>query len=220
MAFGVKDYCYGILNSPAYASYTNMQTLVVDLLNYSSAAQVYGNYNVENLANAGLTDEQKALATADTVLEGLEDKKDVNSSTVETPTATIAPSLTLGNSIMIRYRVTLPEDITNVTFKIVNASDADRTWNFTSSAFVSTGKANEYYVYFDALNAEQVSDVLYATVYDGATAISNTCQYTIESYVVAAQATTAEGYANLRALTAAMMKYGIAASNYAANPTA
>ncbi len=221
LKFGVIDYCYGALNNSAFSSYTNMQRAIVDLLNYASEAQIYANYNTENLANAGLTDEQKALASADTVLEGVVDMKNVNYTTIDNPTATIVPSVTVHSSIIVRYRVVLPEGVTpaEATLKIVNASDANREWKLTGTDFVSTGKANEYYAYLSALNAEQVTDLLYATVYVGETAISNTCQYTIGSYYVAAQAQTDSSFDTLKAVTKAMMKYGIAVGTYAANPT-
>lgn len=43
--------------------YTKLQTLAVDILNCGAAAQEYRDFDVENLANANLTEEQKAKAT-------------------------------------------------------------------------------------------------------------------------------------------------------------
>ena len=42
-----------------------LKSLGVDLLRYGAAAQTYFKYNTENLANAGLSAEQKLVATAE-----------------------------------------------------------------------------------------------------------------------------------------------------------
>ena len=56
----IQDYAKKVLADPEYQ---NMYTLVVDMLNYGAAAQTHFGYNLGNLANAFLTNEQKALAT-------------------------------------------------------------------------------------------------------------------------------------------------------------
>ena len=60
--YSVKQYCYNTL-SKANTTAANKRVLV-DFLNYASAAQVYFNLNTKNLVNAELTDEQKAFGTA------------------------------------------------------------------------------------------------------------------------------------------------------------
>ena len=57
----VRDYV-----ARAYKSQNALgKTMVVDMLNYGAAAQVYFKYNTEDLANNQLTDEQKASGTAE-----------------------------------------------------------------------------------------------------------------------------------------------------------
>ena len=51
----VKDYCTAILSDSAYATYHNV---VIDLLQYGAAAQMYTGTNTDALANADLTDAQ------------------------------------------------------------------------------------------------------------------------------------------------------------------
>ena len=46
------------------------KALAIATLNYAAAAQTYFDYNTENLANAGLSDEQKALTYANTYADG------------------------------------------------------------------------------------------------------------------------------------------------------
>ncbi|MBQ8474640.1 MAG: hypothetical protein IJ499_03145, partial [Clostridia bacterium] len=69
----------------------------------------------------------------------------------------------------------------------------------------------EYYVRFDGLNAGQMSENMYVTVYDGEEAVSNTVLYSIESYAYSKQTS---GNESLIALLEAMMKYGHSAYEY------
>ena len=66
-----------------------------------------------------------------------------------------------------------------------------------------------YYVLFDGLNAGQMRQEVYMTIYNGKTPVSNTACYSIESYAFQKQ-----NDANLGDLVKAMMKYGDAANEY------
>jgi len=57
----VRTYAMNLLTNKAMTG--KIKTLVVDMLNYGAEAQTYFKYNEADLANALLTDEQKALAT-------------------------------------------------------------------------------------------------------------------------------------------------------------
>lgn len=58
--YSVKQYVEETLETSTDEEY---KTLLVDLLNYGAARQMYSGYNTANLANAGLTAEQQAFAT-------------------------------------------------------------------------------------------------------------------------------------------------------------
>ena len=58
--YSVVTYCTSQLSK---ASDAKFKKVLVDLLNYGAAAQAHAKYNVANLANASLTDAQKALGT-------------------------------------------------------------------------------------------------------------------------------------------------------------
>lgn len=60
-AYSVKTYAENKLN--AADSSDELKQLVIDMLHYGAAAQNYKGYNTENLATAGLTEEQKASAS-------------------------------------------------------------------------------------------------------------------------------------------------------------
>lgn len=57
----IKVYAQGIFATANDA----FKTVIVDMLNYGAAAQTYFDYKTDTLANAGLSPEQKALATED-----------------------------------------------------------------------------------------------------------------------------------------------------------
>ena len=56
-------YATRMLGTDEVKANAELMTLYVDMLNYGAAAQVQFEYDIENLANANLTDEQKAYAT-------------------------------------------------------------------------------------------------------------------------------------------------------------
>lgn len=64
--YSVKQYCENMLKTSADAK---LNTLLVDILYYGDAAQKYANYKTDSLATAGLTDEQKALRSANTTAD-------------------------------------------------------------------------------------------------------------------------------------------------------
>lgn len=64
--YSVKQYCENMLKTSADAK---LKTLLVDILYYGDAAQKYANYKTDSLATAGLTDEQKALRSANTTAD-------------------------------------------------------------------------------------------------------------------------------------------------------
>ncbi len=217
--YGVEEYLYNLFKIAKNEGDDELKTLIADLLNYGAAAQNYIGWNnddAKDLANAKLI-KDKNTGAATTDVGTLNNIRNANHVEIANPTATMATTVVLANSIQVRYRLTLPEDITNVTLK-VSVGGVESTVG--TENLVATGKANEYYFYVDTLNADQVSDEILVTVYDGETAISNTYRYSVESYAALAAETTQAEYESLRTLTDAMIKYGKAAAAYAASLTA
>ncbi len=66
-----RIYAEQMLASQAYGS-GDWATLFVDMLNYGASAQEHFGYDTEHLANAGLTEEQRALASGEVTLEMVE----------------------------------------------------------------------------------------------------------------------------------------------------
>ena len=198
--YSVARYCYDILEE---TDNPTLRTLLVDLLNYGAAAQVYSWYKDKTLCNADLTAEQKAWGTtADPVLTSHLDEE---YETVENPKAVWeAAGLVLDHAITMRFRFTA-ENIENLIVKI---RCDDQEWTI-SSFEASADKENQYYAYFNGLTARQMRQVVYVTVYEGDTAVSNTITYSMETY-----ACNKQDEPRLGDLVKAMMRYGDSAAAY------
>ena len=205
VTYSVAQYCYKLLSKSAVTANTDMRQLLVDLLNYGAAAQKYRNYKTDNLANSKLTEAQKAWGTG--TLRSLNTVQNADYKVISNPAAVWkGAGLVLEESVVLRLKLEAAS-IEGLSVKIRRADVASVT--IPSSEFVAADGG--YYVYFDGLDANEMSDTLYLTVYRGETAVSNTLSYSIESY---AYSKMGVGGA-LSDLLSAMMKYGDSAKAYA-----
>ena len=204
--YSATDYIKSTLNKPT--SSAKLKTLLVDLVYYGEACQVYQNYKTDNLLTDILTDEQKALrSTADLNLTNI---KNASYKTCENRLVKFGTALRLNNSV----EIAIPLNMTNVTlddlsFKVKIGS---RTLTYTYAENPDNfekGKDGYWYFYFDGVYANQMSDEVFITAYKGAEQVSYTLKYSVESY--AATVTDAK----LKAVTDAMMRYGNSAKAYA-----
>ncbi len=203
--YSVATYCYNILNKYNTPAYAELLTLLVDLLNYGSASQIYMNYNTDALVNANLTEAQKEWGTSEdrelVTVQNLAYEK------IENPTVSWkGGGLNLQKSVSMRFKIDAT-DITNLTVKVTNDKGGEAI--LTPDTFEAT--TGGYYVYFKDFNAGQMSEVVYLTVYEGDVAVSNTIRYSIESYAYAKQNDADEKLSNL---VKAMIKYGDSAYEY------
>ncbi len=204
--YSATDYIKSTLNKPT--SSAKLKTLLVDLVYYGEACQVYQNYRTDNLLTDILTDEQKALrSTADLNLTNI---KNASYKTCKNRLVKFGTALRLNNSV----EIAIPLNMTNVTlddlsFKVKIGS---RTLTYTYAENPDNfekGKDGYWYFYFDGVYANQMSDEVFITAYKGAEQVSYTLKYSVESY--AATVTDAK----LKAVTDAMMRYGNSAKAYA-----
>lgn len=211
--FSVAQYAHKMLANDTIAS--EMKTFLVDLLNYGSAAQVYFDYNTENLANADLTDEQKAYATADVAsVESIKEKVESAEDEVRVQGA----SLSLVNTIDVNVRFDLYNRTTAdvyATIDYIDIKGAHQTIVVDGNDFNSlVGLENKYYIVFSEYGATQMGDAFTVKFYDKATdeAIGDTYTYSIESYL--ARALEKANNQALVDLIEAMIKYGNSAEIY------
>lgn len=204
--YSATDYIKSTLNKPT--SSAKLKTLLVDLVYYGEACQVYQNYKTDNLLTDILTDEQKALRSAADL--NLTNIKNASYETCENRLVKFGTALRLNNSV----EIAIPLNMTNVTlddlsFKVKIGS---RTLTYTYAENpdnLEKGKDGYWYFYFDGVYANQMSDEVFITAYKGNEQVSYTLKYSVESY--AATVTDAK----LKAVTDAMMRYGNSAKAYA-----
>lgn len=204
--YSAIDYIKSTLNKPT--SSAKLKTLLVDLVYYGEACQVYQNYKTDNLLTDILTDEQKTLrSTADLNLTNI---KNASYETCENRLVKFGTALRLNNSV----EIAIPLNMTNVTlddlsFKVKIGS---RTLTYTYAENPDNfekGKDGYWYFYFDGVYANQMSDEVFITAYKGDEQVSYTLKYSVESYAATVTDT------KLKAVTDAMMRYGNSAKAYA-----
>ena len=208
VTYSVKQYCDNMLarceEGGIYANDEKFKRLLIDLLNYGSAAQIYADYNTDTLANASLTETQKSWATQGSL--NLESVTNTKYEEIENASATWkSAGLVLQDAVIMRIKIAT-ESVEGLTVKI--RTDENQS-GWTVSEFVET--SGGYYLYFDGLSARKMSETVYVTAYRNGEVISNTLTYSIESYAKSKQNDTNESLANL---VEAMMKYGKSAKAY------
>lgn len=204
--YSVAQYCYNILEKYSDDENAKLRTLLVDLLNYGSTAQLYTEHNKENLANAKLTEKQKSFATKDKPI--LTTVKNTAYKKIDNPSVNWkSAGLNLQKSVALRFKIA-SDSIEGLSVKVETASG--NSWTIGAKAFNKTSSGYEFL--FNELGAGQMSEPIYLTVYRGNTVVSNTICYSIESYAYAKQGSTDEALNNL---LSAMIKYGNSAKTYA-----
>ena len=194
------------------SGYDKLYTVVMDMLNYGTAAQQYFNRHADAPANEAyaIFADYACYATAD-LTSPLEDLSKETSN--DGAAAILSQTLELGTRIGIRYKVALPEGVNVEDVTLVIRDELD---NELTSIPLSTGTVDSrgrYVVTFYGLASRQMRDVVTSTVYVNNTAISATCAYSISTYAYEV-ATTAGMPENLIALTCLMVIYGDSAAVY------
>ncbi len=200
MEYGVANYCYNML---AKTEDAKLRRLLVDLLNYGAAAQTYSQYKKNDLCNAKLTEEQKAWGTTGDLT--LTDNLNTKYAVLEDAKATWkAASLRLENDVTIRFRFAA-DNVENLTVRFEIGGQTFVVSEFEADA----SNPGQYYVSFNGTVARQMREIVLATVYEGDTAVSNTLQYSVESY-----AHSKQNVVNLGDMVKAMIRYGDSADAY------
>ncbi|MBR3909521.1 MAG: hypothetical protein IKJ50_07375, partial [Clostridia bacterium] len=206
----IYNYCNEQINKYYNnASYKKLVALLVDILNYGAAAQKYKGYKTDDLANANLTDAQKALGNQEVIT--YTDEKNMNYKTVDNGIATFkAVGLALSDSVIMTFKFELAAGATldGVTAHI---EAIGKKWDIPSSEFTYEASTGRYVVSFAELNPAQMRNVVVVNLVKDGNVVSNSVTYSIESYGLskaANQATT------LKALVEAMARYGRSAKAY------
>ena len=173
-SYSVATYCY---NRLAKSSDAKFKRVCVDLLNYGAAAQTYFSYNTENLANAALTDEQKAFGS--TEYSALTDNR--TNSGEYTDYGVKAFNLVYEEVIKVLVAVEA-KDLNGVVAKVTLDG---KVYEIASSEFtpLTIGGVQCYAFYFTNILPNQTRSVFSVTLEKDGVAVGNTMTYSIESYL-------------------------------------
>ena len=213
VTYSVAQYCYNKLsdNYPSGTAEDALATLLVDILRYGEATQIYTDHKTDDLVTADLIGtpwENWGTASDRSLSNVVAVTNDVQSPAVVWKKV----ALFLRETSRIRFQIatTLTEDMTLKGF--VNGQ---QILSVSSEDFIAT--ADGYYVFIDGLSALDMSLSMDYAVFVGEEQVSKTLTYSVESY--AANAVTANQNAKLVSMMKAMIRYGDSAKAYrAANP--
>ena len=206
--YSVAQYAYGQMGKSNASQ--ELKTLCAELLRYGACAQTYKDYRTDFFADKALTQEQTALlAELDTVEFGSTNR---TLSDLDSPVAQwVGKALILDSKVTLRYVVeprTDAEDI-SVQVRYLDCEGAEQTVILTEGKPYGN-KAGCYSFDLDCLLAAELRTVLSAAVYAGETRISNTLEYSIDTY---GKGKTGD----LGTLCKALLAYSDAAKTFFAN---
>ena len=208
--YGVGTYAYNRLEASTDGVF---KTLIVDMLNYGAKAQEYFNYNKTNPVNAALTEEQKALGT----------QKDPELKTVEKVTETAGATATFygksavfNSNVELKYYMQFAQTQSLDNVKLVLTYTAINGTAFTEEIKAADfGYDNSYKAYTAKLLSIAAKDVgctVTAKIYDGNKLISNTLEYSLETYAYNRLIKSTDEV--FKAFLREFMKYGFSAEKY------
>lgn len=218
--FRVMDYKNMVFSG---SSDSKLLTLIVDMLNYGSAAQTYFAHNTSTLANSELTKAQKAYATSTTptVRKRTTAYSDyLSSSNVKIKSA----SISLDNEIVVNYYATIDageREIESANLLVFDNFEEEQTYDKTTAdktyeMFIPQGK-EEYCGNIPNIVAKDMRKLFYARVHvtytDGTEEYSSIRSFSVEDYAYQALNTPSASQ-GLKDLMKAMIKYGDSASSY------
>lgn len=201
--YSVREYCEKQLAN-AEAS-DGLKKLLVDLLYYAEAAQLYAKYKTDDLATKNLTEAQKALRSADTT-----GSITATAGKTGTPDATCgwtAAALRLENAMAMKLRF----DATTVEGLTVDVTINGRT--VTISDF---GEENgTYYLLFNNIGADEYNAEVRAVFKRNGTETGEVLTYSVAAYIGEAVRKAGASEALLNLLRS-IYAYGESAAAYTA----
>ncbi len=204
----IYDYAMNRLENSGSVTFKKM---LIDMLNYGAAAQIHFNKNTDNLVNADLTEDQLALGTQDMPeLTSCEEYITLSGATA----SILNKNLSFDNNVVLMYRMQFADGKLPKNAKLVltykTSMNEDVNVVIPGSKFTKSG--GYYIAKYNALAVTDFRSVISATLYNGNTAISDTLNYSIETYAYdRLQNSNSETF---KALIGAMMKFGISAETH------
>lgn len=202
----IQKYCEGLLSSAdqlgkSALETTILQELAVDILNYGAAAQTYTSVNTDVLANGGLTEEQKGMAT---VFEVPQNKTAIAGASASDKVKWEEAGLVCGSKLAMYLNIRLPEG--------AKASDYTVTVDGTDAVYQRTTDGVATY-YYTTLSVLEFDKALEAEIWNAEKTeqIGGTLTYSVNSYVESKYDSQTAGLSDM---VKAIYGYGKAAAAY------
>ena len=207
-SYSIATYAYNQLNKEGSAD--SLRKLCSDLLRYGTAAQIWKGYRLDHLASANMTEAHKSYLT-DLNSVRFNSNKDTLKDLTDPTITWYGKALSLENKVVIRFVFNTAKytgSISDLTLRISykDASGKTITQVLTEAEKYSAGSS--YYAFdVDVLTAAQMRTVVSAAVYAKGVRLSQTTQYSIDTYGNNKSGT-------LLTLCQAMVAYGDSAAAY------
>ena len=218
--YNIKTYAYNNLAKENVAA--KSKTLLANMLNYCAQSQIYFNYRTDALANAELTDEQRALYVIDSC-EATVSNKGVKTTLDGATASVISRTLVLTSSIELKFYMNLRNyknsdniyDLSGISVRIEYTDMEGKLVNtvIDSSEFGYDASNDRYSARFAKLRATELRSVVEITILKDGKDISNTETYSVESFAHS-QLTSASTKENTKELLKRMMIYSDCAVKY------
>ena len=174
VTYSVREYCENMLARGDTSE--RVKKLLVDLLYYAEAAQIYADYKTDDLATKNLTEAQKAFRSADTT-------GDITASVGMSGTADesykwYSATLRLENSVAIRIKFIAPS-IDDLTLKVTLNG---RLMTYTKEMIKKEGNGI-YSILFDNIGANEYGDTVKILMQKNGTQIGQTLTYSVAAYI-------------------------------------
>ncbi len=179
-----------------------LKTLAVDMLNYGAAAQVNFNYDIAHLANADLTETQKAFGTR-TIPTA------VDASAMSATGGRVVTSVSVQSRVMLYLTFIYKASAASDLKVVIKAADGTILSEYAPTE-INTNNCKAVY---DDVGAGQMRDLLTIELYDNGTLVSKTLTWSVESYVAQIREDSASTEALINAVNA-MLAYGDSAEVY------
>jgi hypothetical protein len=201
--YGISVYAKNRLNSEGATAAE--KTLLVDMLNYGSMAQLYFNYGTDALANSVLTEEQKAYASYQTGEEMSFDTVYKYEASGGETTSLAGVSGIFGDSVKLKYYLRLgsyegeKENLSvRVSYTDVKGKTHEQIYKFSEM----TANGEYYTIVFDGIATKDMGIAIRAEIYEyygseKEALVSGVMTYSIETYANNKQSSTAEHFPEL-----------------------
>jgi len=180
--YSIATYAYHQLNKADSAN--ELKYLCAELLRYGSAAQIFKGYRTDALADSAMTREQKVWLrdlNAVTFANHNTQFEDLSAPIV----LWVGKALVLDSKVTVRFVINSEAyvgDITNLSLRLSYRKVDGTMVKVTLTDPVPYGAPGCYAFDFDGLIAAELRTVLNVAVYAGNAQVSNTLQYSADTY--------------------------------------